>query len=195
MSEPLKRRLGNKRRLIFAAFVFVTLPCLMFAAALWSLPRWLLVCEDHRVASDFIVVLGGEDSRAVTAARYFHEGVAPRVLVSGYGDASRNRDILISLGVPAEAILVEPLSRSTFQNASCSAPLLRSAGARKVTLVTSWYHSARAFAAFHRAAPEISFACLSVGFQADRVANERNCARVEVVKRAWYFVRYGILLF
>lgn len=142
--------------------------------------------------SDFIVVPGGVESRARFAARCFHEGIAPRILVAGYDDAYTNRDLLVQLGVPSQAISVEPLSRSTVQNARFCAPILRKAGAQTVTIVTSQYHSSRAWETFHHELPEITFISLPVDARFDRDAYDRDYARWEVIKKIWYCVRYRI---
>jgi len=176
------------------AAVLVAAFCFLFATAFHP-PLWFLMQKDSRVTSDFLVVLGGDDDRARYAAQCFHEGVAPRILVSGYGDAYKNRDLLLSLGVPSQAIMVESLSRSTLQNARFSVPILRLAGAQKVVIVTSWYHSSRAYATFQHEAPTMTFASLSVKSNAGKDAHELRYTSLEVIKRVWYLMRYGVPLF
>lgn len=175
--------------------VLVAIPILLIGAVLYAPPSRFLVRDDPKASSDFLVVLGGEDSRARYAARCFHEGVAPRILVTGYGDAYKNRDLLHSLGVPSKVILVEPLSRSTLENARFSAPILHQAGARKVAIVTSMYHTSRAYATFRHEMPGMTFVSLAVDAQTDKRSGDRGHARWEILKRAWYFVRYGVPLF
>lgn len=147
---------------------------------------------DAIVPSDFIIVPGGSQSRARFAACCFHEGIAPRILVTGRDDASINHDLLIKLGVPPSAIFVESDSRSTLENARFSAPILRKTEAQTVTIVTSLYHSSRALATFHHELPAVRFVSLPMDCQFDKDSFEPHYARLEVVKRVWYFVRYGI---
>jgi len=90
------------------------------------------------------------------AARLFHAGRAPLILVSGghdpeasrYSEAQAMRMLLIDLGVPPAAILLEEISRNTRQNASESARLLRDRGIHRILLVTSASHMARALTHF-----------------------------------------------
>jgi uncharacterized SAM-binding protein YcdF (DUF218 family) len=86
------------------------------------------------------------------AARLYHAGRAPLLLVSGGHDptvsaaseAAVMREILLALGVPATAILLERFSRNTRQNASFSAGMLREREVTEVLLVTSALHMRRA---------------------------------------------------
>ena len=114
----------------------------------------------------------------------FRSGAAPRIIVSGVGDAEANKRFLVSKGVPASAIQTECESRSTRENALFTVPLLRalpvgrsggeavgqsggeavgrSGGGRnkrklRVIIVTSWYHSRRALHAFEHYGPDIQF--------------------------------------
>ncbi|HWH70654.1 MAG TPA: YdcF family protein, partial [Candidatus Sulfotelmatobacter sp.] len=161
--------LGKCRRLVLIGLVLVL--ALLLAALAW--PQRVLCVESGPVEADVIVVLGGGGGdRAKRAAELFLAGAAPRILVSGDGDTESNRRLLIRQGVPAAAIQVEPNSMNTQQNATFSAPLLRRAGrdvvhsvpdiasgtgARRVIVVTSWYHSRRALQCFRHYVPGIQF--------------------------------------
>jgi hypothetical protein len=87
----------------------------------------------------------------------FKQGVAPKILVSGFGDDVSNEHLLVRFGVPKADIIVEPKSRTTRQNAEFSIPLLHALGAKRVIIVTSWYHSRRALMCFEHYAPDIQF--------------------------------------
>lgn len=120
-----------------------------------------------RCCFDAIVVLGGgivpamppartfpdlNDSadRMWLAARLFHQGVAPRIIVSGGGfmaredgamtEAAAMRLFLIDLGVPADAIVSEDRSINTIENMRY---VRRMVGEGRVALVTSAYHMPR----------------------------------------------------
>lgn len=66
------------------------------------------------------------------------------------------RRLLLDLGVPAEAILLEESSRNTRQNASESAALLKARGIRRILLVTSATHMDRALGHFREAGLEVT---------------------------------------
>jgi uncharacterized SAM-binding protein YcdF (DUF218 family) len=85
------------------------------------------------------------------AARLYRAGKAPLLVLSGGSDddalipeAEAMRLLLHELGVPDAALLIEPRSRTTEQNARFSAALLRERGIGHVLLVTSAFHMPRA---------------------------------------------------
>lgn len=121
----------------------------------------LLVVEDPPAQADVIVVLGGDGPpRAAQAAKLWHEGRAPLVLVTGYGDCDFIRDILVRSGVDFAAVSTECLSLSTWENATFSQPILSGMGAKRAILVTSWFHSRRAVKRFRFVMPQIQWISL-----------------------------------
>jgi uncharacterized SAM-binding protein YcdF (DUF218 family) len=102
----------------------------------------------------------GESSywRGIYAARAYRDDGFRRVIVSGGTHANPAsgaiRQFLISLGVPAEAILIETDSTSTRENAVNVARVLAGDGSKKV-LLTSDYHMYRASRAFAKAGLEV----------------------------------------
>lgn len=172
-----------------------------FLAASWWFPKvWrdLLVVEAPMTTADAIVLLGGESQgRPVEAARLYHLGVARRVVVVGTGDNVSNRRILRNAGVPVEAILTEPSSSSTLENAIFVRPILEQAGIRKALLVTSSFHARRALATFQQRIPDVSF-----GVSTSRIGwwdtpqgrpQEDSWAAKEFVKIAYYWIVHGIV--
>ena len=128
---------------VLVAVLLAALPVLVYLAA----PQ-ILTVERLTARADVIVVLGGETpNRAARAAELFHRDVARHILVSGAGDAGLIRRRLLDQGVPASAISLEENSANTWENGVFSVRMLRRANARKVCLVTSWYHSRRSVAA------------------------------------------------
>lgn len=134
------------------AFLIVVL-----ASAAFLFPQQVLTIESGPVKADALVVLGGEDGRAERAAELYQQGVAPAIVVTGYGDCLKNVQLLERRGVPATAIFAEPSALSTLENAQKSVPLLRALRAHRVVLVTTWYHSRRAVACFEHVAPDLQF--------------------------------------
>jgi uncharacterized SAM-binding protein YcdF (DUF218 family) len=131
---------------------------------------------------DAIVVLGG-GTRAQSPPRAFHEvgeagdrviyaaqlyraGVAPTILVSGAhspaqsqvgaSEAEAMADMLVFLGVPRESILLEQVSRNTYENAFESSRVLAEHGLSEVLLVTSALHMPRAYAVFRQLELEVT---------------------------------------
>jgi len=120
--------------------------------------------------ADIIVLLGGairgdvhmgtlgdlsqQADRLVHAVQLYKAGRAPRVLVTGgaepgnRSEAEIMRDLLVVMGVPAGAILLEQASRNSYDNAVHTAAMLRQMGAEKILLVTSAFHMRRSVAVF-----------------------------------------------
>lgn len=96
--------------------------------------------------------LGGAADRLWYAARLYHAGKAPLMVLSGGSDpavslmpeAEAMRVVLMTLGIPSAAMLLEVESANTRQNAANTAALLRQRGPNHVLLVTSALHMERA---------------------------------------------------
>jgi uncharacterized SAM-binding protein YcdF (DUF218 family) len=90
--------------------------------------------------------------------RLWKQGYAPLLIFSGGSldpDSVSSAELMkrdaVRLGVPADAILIEPLSMTTDQNARLTAELMSERGLRTAILVTSPYHQRRASILFERA--------------------------------------------
>lgn len=130
---------------------------------------------------DSIVVLGGAmlpalppyfpepslteaSDRVWHAARLYHRGVAPRIVVTGgsvlleegrqtTSEAEAMRAFLMDLRVPAEAIVEEGKALNTIQNIALVRELVKD---KPVALVTSAFHMPRAMALARRAGLNVS---------------------------------------
>ena len=154
---------------------------ILWIAATPLFANWLDVRLESRVPhvslrtlpqSDAVIVLGGAtDSRIMYAWRIYGAGKAPVILISGghlpwetvVPEARRMAEILVELGVPRSALILETGSRTTRENAVNTAALFKEHGWRNGLLVTSGYHMPRALAAFKKvglnvtpAAPDIN---------------------------------------
>jgi uncharacterized SAM-binding protein YcdF (DUF218 family) len=124
---------------------------------------------NHRIEKgDAILVLGSHDTRvAELGARLFLEGWAPLVIFSGglgnltrglwdKPEAVRFAAVAISLGVPAEKILIEECSTNTGENIEFTRQLLakRNLDPQKFILVQKPYMERRAYATFRKVWPE-----------------------------------------
>jgi uncharacterized SAM-binding protein YcdF (DUF218 family) len=94
----------------------------------------------------------GEDSywRALSAVHVWRTGHFRNVLICGAGSEQTIKPLLITYGVPAQAILVENSSTSTRENALFAKPIL-AARSGPFVLLTSDYHMFRAARSFARA--------------------------------------------
>ena len=195
ISLPRPRRL-RWRRWLAALFLLLVAAFVVW----WNVPRftngWLCL-DDGSVRADALVVMGGGvPDRPRRAAELFRNGAAPKIIVTGDGDWADNRNLLLAAGVPSDAIQLEPDAKNTRQNARRTLPLLRSLGARRVIIVTTWYHSRRSLKTFRHYAPDLQFySCPSYyGYAvADRPhTNLPRQIRLEYVKLVGYAICYGV---
>lgn len=109
-----------------------------------------------RVAPD----LGAGADRALEAVRLYRAGKAPVIVVSGgnlpwrFGSAPEAEligDLLVELGVPRSALVLETESRNTHENAVSTARIFAERGWTSGLLVTSGTHMPRALATFRQA--------------------------------------------
>jgi uncharacterized SAM-binding protein YcdF (DUF218 family) len=138
--------------------------------------EWQYLPQGEIPAADAIVLLGGGTERAAPprpsveingagdrilyAARLYKEGKAPVILASGGNitwlsarpstPASEMAEILEFIGVPADAIWLQPDSQNTHEDALYSAQMLKEHGIQRVILVTSAMHMPRSVALFEK---------------------------------------------
>lgn len=97
--------------------------------------------------------------RLFYAAWLYRQGKAPLVLVTGGGiewrgprlpETEAMRDLLVFMGVPTEAILLESEARNTYENALYTRQILAAQGIDRILLVTSALHMPRSVRLFER---------------------------------------------
>lgn len=98
--------------------------------------------------------------RIWNAITLYKKGVIDKILISGkygyivnYGlsEATRFKQNLIEWGIPSTDILIDSLSRNTYENAvETQKVLIRNPSLKKALLITSGYHMRRALACFHQ---------------------------------------------
>ncbi|MGV9311259.1 YdcF family protein [Streptomyces sp. NPDC003691] len=119
--------------------------------------------------------LGSHDlGVADTAARLYHQGLVKTLVFTGgnspttqerfpRGEAVHYREHALALGVPDDAILVEPHAANTGENIALSRELLarENLRPRSVLLVTKPYMERRAYATTRRVWPDVAVRCAS----------------------------------
>lgn len=132
-------------------------------------------------ATSVAIGLGSHDIGVATfAADLYHRGLFPLLVFSGAnsprtapqfpsGEANAFRSRAIELGVPSQAILVEPKATNTGQNIELSRQLLQDAGVRvdSVTLISMPGMERRAYATCRRVWPEVDVVCTSQSIDFD----------------------------
>jgi uncharacterized SAM-binding protein YcdF (DUF218 family) len=189
-----------RRHLAAGAGIAVTAGVIALLAG--DLPARFLVVADPPLATDAIVVMAGDPYyERTTAAVALLRATGRGTLIltggdTGPGDSAESlREKAIALGVGPERIRIETTSHSTREAMLATAPILRSIGARSVTLVTSPYHERRASAAARRAWPGVTVRSLPASpsiWTPTRWWSRASGRRVvvsEYVKLAYYLCR------
>ena len=154
MLSLLKRRIV---RLLLAILTLWMVFCVALAGVVYAYSR-----VDGAQDADVIIVLGaglrrnGEPGPALwrrgeQAAALFADGYAQHIICSGgftitqsRSEADACRQVLVSGGVPDDAILLEERSRSTEENAAYSREIMEANGWETALIVSDGYHLLRA---------------------------------------------------
>lgn len=135
------------------------------------------------------ICLGGPDpGLASLASSLYHRGLFPLLVFTGAnsddtvrwyprGEAVDLRDRAVALGVPSDAVLIEPNATNSGQNIDLSRKVLIDVGieVKDVMLVSMPYMQRRAFATCRKFWPEVDIVCASepIGFDtyAERIGD------------------------
>ncbi|MEV5396172.1 YdcF family protein [Streptomyces cellulosae] len=150
----------------------------MISAQAWADAQrlWEFQQMGHELRPCSVAIgLGSHDlGVADTTANLFHRGMMPLIVFTGAtsrttrnrmprGEAEHYRERAMELGVPADAILVEPQARNTGENIRLSRTLLEERGAvvSSVLLVSKPYEERRAYATARKLWPEVDWVSAS----------------------------------
>lgn len=147
-------------------------------------------------SADAIVVLGCRgravlNRRLDLAIRLFDRGAAPLLVLSGGGfgpvpEAENMRRAAIARGVPEPALLIDPVSCNTCENARETARLLRRRGLNSVFLVSDRAHLPRAAFLFRLAGLRVAG---RAGVSPGSVRQEAVAALRELAALPWSLLR------
>ncbi|MBJ7905959.1 YdcF family protein [Streptomyces sp. DSM 110735] len=130
---------------------------------------------------DVAIGLGSHDLGVAThSAELYHAGLFPTLVFTGgnspttaqvfpRGEAVHFREHAITLGVPTEAILLEPNAANTGQNITLSRDILTTAGITPTTilLVSKPYMERRSYATARKLWPDVQILCASEPLELD----------------------------
>lgn len=115
-----------------------------------------LVVQDEFKQADVIVVLGGGDiGRVKEAVKLYERGVSRYMIMTGGSNhsavsfAEEMKGQAMRLGVPEEAIILEPKAMHTYEHPVFVKPILRARGFQSVIVVSSPYHMRRSAMLFN----------------------------------------------
>jgi uncharacterized SAM-binding protein YcdF (DUF218 family) len=146
------------------------------------------------IKADAAVVLSGDVDylRVKHGAELVQQGRVKALLLTGAGVGGDSAEAMkgeaMAAGVPASAIVLETASTSTRENFAFAAPIIRDRGWRRIALVTSQSHMARALATARRTMPEIEWIASPVK-DAGAPDRARRLRAGEALKLLWYKAR------
>ena len=159
-----------------------------------------LLSVDAPVSSDYILVLGGHNERAVEAARLYRQGLAPKVIVSSTDSrVEALAKVVEAYGVPRKDILLDhgPLTTHDHPRTVAALPEV-DPETSTFLVVTSARHTSRARAVFVKAGwSNIRFRAPSWRLENDRLPQRRWLGRLtdmpgevyELLAWGWYSIR------
>jgi uncharacterized SAM-binding protein YcdF (DUF218 family) len=179
---PRKRRIA-----LGASILLVALISVWFMWGPWPDPKpsplpW---------RPDAILILGGGDAARVRQGKLLADQY-PDVPVLVTGDGGDIMTALEEQGLPASRMIHEQDAESTMDNALLTDPLFQRMEARRVAMVTNWFHVPRALAVFRKEQPMREFAA---SFEARKIPSnkyDRGCQRRERFAAVLYLLRYGV---
>jgi uncharacterized SAM-binding protein YcdF (DUF218 family) len=213
--KPLELfRTGRVQRTLLVASVILV----AWSLLAWVAARWLIISDDLPHA-DAMVVLAGSAAymeRAHRAAQLFHEGRAPKIILTndntqtGWSSELERNPFFIERaawelegtgGVPESSIeMLQPTVSSTYDEATLLREYAHSHGLRSLLIVTSAYHSRRALWIFRKvfegSGVNIGIEVIAPGEQTPPPATwwlylrGWRAVAVEYVKLLYYWVRY-----
>ena len=152
--------------------------------------EWRYLPPDPVPAADAIVVLSGglhalrpprptvevseAGDRVLYAAELFRQGRAPQVIATGgvgtgslaqRAESEEMADLLVMIGVPRSALVVETQSQNTHEHGVYLCPMFAERGVRRVLLVTSAIHMRRSMGAFRRSCPDVEYIAAPTDFR------------------------------
>jgi len=177
------------------AFFFGILLGIVGSYSFCKLPDLLTIDQSPEKADAIVVLAGDSDgSRIERAAQLFHEGYSDKLIISGgsiYREvtwASLIRRRALELGIPADNIILQEGSVTTWEDARNSTEILHTMKATKVLVVTSSWHSRRSIACFNRADHTIqwiSTPCIAHAKQWWKDPNTIRAVVSELLKFCW----------
>jgi uncharacterized SAM-binding protein YcdF (DUF218 family) len=138
-----------------------------------------------------ILILGGGDEDRIRQGSAL-AGRFPEVPVIVTGDGGSIVQGLLRSGLPPERIKHEILAENTIENARLTFSVLEGIQAKRVAIVTNWFHVPRALAVFDKVQPERDFAPVFEKKAEPLPEWDRNSQRRERLASMWYLLRYGV---
>ncbi len=139
---------------------------------LWYLASPLKISQPPQKADCIVVFAGGVgesgragqgyEERVDYAVKLYKQGYAAHLIFSSgtqfvFNEAEVMKSLAVSLGVPADAIILEEKAANTYQNVKFTKEILDKRNWKKVLLISSPYHMGRVSLVVKKVAPQTAF--------------------------------------
>lgn len=157
--------------------------------------------DTHNPVDAIIILAGDEGERVNEAVQRFHKNQAPLVFITGnsfYGISVPQvmKEDAIKQGIPSQNIIIESESNSTKDHPQNLLPLLEKHNVKNILIITSTYHSKRAYKTFSIAFRDkpinIFIAKANDSIKYDAWWKDHESAQViflELGKTLWYWLK------
>lgn len=161
----------TRRRLVGAGIACLLVYLLLFQTPfLWFVARPLKISQSPKQADAIVVFAGGVgesaqagqgyEERVMHAVNLYKKGFADYMIFSsGYVYAIREAEVMkalaISLGIPANRIILEKKAASTYENIKFTKEILDKRDWNKILVVSSPYHMGRVSLVYKKVDPEL----------------------------------------
>lgn len=179
-----------------ATFVAIAVVSLTLGCGIPLLQMAFFGTTDYRRPADVVVVFGARvrldgtasltlANRVITASELYRQGFADTIVMTGgiepigFDETIVMRDLAVRLGVPSEAIILDPKGHNTDASVANTARIFDDHGMRRILAVSQFYHL-----------PRIKLAYARVGVDVWTVP-----ARTILVPRTWAIVAREIPAF
>lgn len=192
--------IGRKGWFVITSLIFiVALILVLITFPPWeSMAKWLDI-NNRPEKVDVLITLGGDSERELYAAELYRFGFATKVIMTGYGSSvvvMANR--AVQAGVPAQDIIMEDKSVSTYENAVYSKEIVLKQNYKSAIVVSSPYHMRRTKLVFGRVFRNTGVKLLycstmDSGFNVDGKCtgdHDRQLVKREYIKLLYYWFRY-----
>lgn len=188
----MKRARYRKLAAVVAAVVLATV-ALVASWIVWGAWPGSRAVEVPWVPDAIVVLGGGNDERPREALRL--AALYPHASIIVTGDGGSIHQALLRDGLPLHRLVHERSASTTVENAVLTEPKLEQLAARRVVLVTNWFHAPRSIAIFKRYQPEREFAASFEPRPEQLDVWHAHVSRRERLAVLHHVVRYGIWSF
>ena len=162
----------TRRKFTKVVLVFVVLWLIVFYTPLiWYAAKPLKIVNSPQYADVIVVFAGGVgesgkagqgyEERVDYAVKLYKKCATNLIFSSGtqfvFNEAEVMKSLAVSLGIPADAIILEEKAANTYQNVKFTKEILDKRGWKKALLISSPYNMGRVYLVVKKIAPHITF--------------------------------------